>query len=249
MRIATPKIFAPTKDPCRGDLTPKYLFHRWSNYLREKRPNAHHKYQEKTLRNLANEFDRVGWDELKPYYLEFHDFEEARRTEFETVFLGIGYGNILRAGRIAEKYGRDGLNPEKLELFTDTFAHLTREGFKPSRFTFGFSSLVERGGSFEELEVCSRHASNLASELIIVQRLCQLHKNISSQFTLANDRARALNESIEETIQCEKDRRGFIGEGDDGEIDISSEKEEDNSGINLPMILDVALGAIKLFFR
>lgn len=245
------KIFAPTKDPCRGELTPEYLFNRWANYLRQKNPNSHHEIQERRVRSLANEFDikRVGWGELQPYYQRFHDFEEAGRTEFEIVFLGIGYANILRAGRIAEKYGEDTLNTEKLELFTDTYSDLTRKGFKPSRYALGFSSLVERGASIQDLKVCSRYAVDLARELIVIQRLCQLYDNICNEVTLPDEIARELNLEIEKTIRQEKEERGFTGDDIDGRIDLSSEVEKSTSPVTLSMVLDAALGIFKLMFR
>ena len=102
MTISTPRIFAPTKDPCRGDLTLKYLFKRWFNYL--KAAGIRYEFHVRSLKELADEFQYADWSELRPYYLEFHEFEEdGRRTEFEKVFLGIGYGQVLRAGRIAEE--------------------------------------------------------------------------------------------------------------------------------------------------
>lgn len=162
------KLFAPNPALPRGPVAPKHLIHRWVNCIQNEQGGDVARtikiLKKYSLADLAYEFDIGIWDPLEPYYDAQQRFQEEGRTGLEITLLGLCYGTVLKAGRIAEENGRGEIQKEVLEIFTENFALLIRKRLRPYDFTLGFAELVENGASLEEISAYSRKETEKLQE-------------------------------------------------------------------------------------
>lgn len=240
-------IFAPEPVSLRGDLTSAYLHARWVQ-------NLDPLYTEQIgfkLKDLADEFDIAVWDdELKPFYLEVHEYQENLRSEFEIALLGLGYATALRALRISDRrFGER--EPDDIQQicknYLETFLLLINKHLRPGLFTNSLARLIQEGASCTELYPCFWFAEDIAIGNIELNDIECGYLGARASTDSKEERAKLLFQAMNQIILENKERNEFLNIGPET-MTFAPNDNKVRTKNYLPAIVNAAMALTKLVF-